>query len=257
MKPLSVLTLSLFSTFYLLQAEESKIAMHGTEKVQNTKIYYGKILEIKVAMGYKYLKVDENGTELWIAIANAPVALGEKIGYDKNTMMQDFKSKSLQQTFKTIYFASDVYLAKKASKPTSMKEMLGLTTKKKDPHSAIRKNIPNEAKNQPPTKPFVEKESYTIEEIYMWRKNLKDQTIRIKATVFKVSHAIMKRDWIHLGDGSGEEKALTNDLVFTTPSSTLKTGDKVIAKGTVKVNKDFGYGYFYKVIIENASFEVL
>jgi hypothetical protein len=66
----------------------------------------------------------------------------------------------------------------------------------------------------------------------------------------------MKRDWVHLGDGSGNEKKLTDDLVFTAPSTTLKAGDKVKATGKVIVDKDFGYGYFYKVIIENTTFEV-
>ncbi len=52
------------------------------------------------------------------------------------------------------------------------------------------------------------------------------------------------------------EKELTDDLVFTAASTSIKGGDKVIAKGKVVVNKDFGYGYFYKVLIEDATFEV-
>lgn len=220
--------------------KEVKMPSHMTTKTSG--IFYGKVLEIKDAMGYKYLKVNEDGKELWVAIANAPVAVGDKIGYDKNTIMHDFESKTLNQKFKEIIFASDVYLPQKVQKPQSMKEMLGLST-----------TAPKEEK---PAKPFVKKETYTIEEVHMWRKSLEGQTITLDATVYKVSHQIMKLDWTHLGDGTGDEKKLTDDLVFTSASTTIKSGDKVTATGKVIVNKDFGFGYFYKVLIQDATFKV-
>lgn len=244
MKLLSLTLLALLTTF--THAVEPGHEGHAHEKsAHNEKsqtpqgIYYGKILEIKGAMGYKYLKVDENGTELWIAIANAPVAVGDRIGYDKRTVMKNFESKTLGQKFKEVIFASDVYLPQKVVKPKSMKEMLDLNSAKKEP-----------------SKPFVKKDAYTIEEVHMWRKSLKGQTISLEATVYKVSHQIMKLDWVHLGDGTGNEKKLTDDLVFTATSSSIKAGDKVIATGKVVVNKDFGFGYFYKVLIQDATFQV-
>lgn len=226
------------------------ITIHATEPQA---IYYGKVLEVQNAMGYKYLKVDENGTQHWVAIANAPVAVGDKIGYDKRTIMHDFESKSLGKTFKEIIFASDVYLPQKVQRPKSMKDMLGLGSQ--DPHKGMGMGMSPE-KEEKPAKPFVKKDTYTVEEVHMWRKSLEGQTISLEGTVFKVSHQIMQRDWVHLGDGTGNEKKLTDDLVFTAVSSTVKAGDKVIATGTVVVNKDFGYGYFYKVLIQNATFEV-
>lgn len=257
MKLLSFTTLALLTTFTLSYAQEGKIDMHGKESVQKAQIFYGKVLEIKKAMGYKYLKVDENGTQLWVAIANAPVSVGDKVGYDKKSLMKDFKSKTLGREFKEIYFASKVYLPQKVGKPKSMKELLGLGTEKKDPHAGMGRELSSEPAEEAPAKPFVQKDAYTVEEIHMWRKDLKDQNITIKGTVFKVAHDIMKRDWVHIGDGSGDEQKLTDDLVFTAPSTTLKSGDKVQASGKVVVDKDFGYGYFYKVIIENATFKVL
>ena len=248
--PLLVLLTSLNFTY----ATDGKIAMHGKEETQKTKIFYGKILEIKSAMGYKYLNIDENGTKLWIAIANAPVAVGEKIGYDKRTVMKDFKSKSLDQEFKEIYFAPDVYLAQKAKESKSMKEMLGLGVKK-DPHAGMGMGKSPKPEDEKPALPFVKKDTYTIEVVHMWRKNLDKQNITLKGRVFKVSKGIMKRDWVHLGDGTGNEKKLTDDLVFTAPHTTVKAGDTVLATGKVAVDKDFGYGYFYPVIIETSTFE--
>ncbi|GIT98653.1 hypothetical protein [Sulfurovum sp. TSL1] len=221
--------------------------------VESQAIYYGKVLEIQGVMGYKYLKVDENGTQHWVAIANAPVAVGDRIGYDKRTIMHDFESKSLGKTFKEIIFASDVYLPQKVQRPTSMKDMLGLGNQ--DPHQGIGIGMSPEEEEKP-AKPFVKKDVYTVEEIHMWRKSLEGEIISLEGNVYKVSHQIMKRDWVHLGDGTGNEKKLTDDLVFTADSTTVKAGDRVIATGRVVVNKDFGYGYFYKVLIQDATFEV-
>jgi len=267
MKYLSLTTLTLLTTLTFSHAQETKIDMHGGKEtkmpsqmmknipIQKAEIFYGKVLEIKSAMGYKYLKIDENGTQLWIAISNAPVEIGDRVGYDKRTMMTNFKSKSFNQEFKEIYFASDVYLPRKTTAPQSMKAMLGLASQN-NPHSGAEKSITPEVKTKTTIKPFVKKDAYTIEEIHIWRAELKDTMITLEATVTKVSHAIMKRDWIHLSDGTGSEIMLNNDLVFTATDTTVKPGDKVIAKGKVIVDKDFGYGYFYKVIIENTTFEV-
>ena len=262
MRHLSLATLALLTTFTLSHAQETKIDMHGGKETkmpsvmaaQKAPIFYGKVLEIKPAMGYKYLKVQEQGKETWVAIANAPVKVGDKIGFDKKTMMKDFKSKSLGQEFKEIYFASDVYLPHKPSGPKSMKDLLGLG--KKDPHAGMGIGMSPQPADEKATKPFVKKETYTVEEVHMWRKNLNGQTIALTGSVYKVSKGIMKRDWVHLGDGTGDEKKLTDDLVFTAPTSTIKSGDKVLAKGTVAIDKDFGYGYFYPVIIEKSTFEV-
>ena len=259
MKLLPLVLIALLTTF--TYAVESGHEGHDHAKGAHNSpqgIYYGKVLEIKGVMGYKYLKVDENGTQHWVAIANAPVAVGDKIGYDKRTIMHNFESKSLGKKFKEIIFASDVYLPQKVEKPKSMKDMLGLSTQNphvKDPHKGMGMGISLEEEEKP-AKPFVKKDVYTIEEVHMWRKHLEDQIISLEGTVFKVSHQIMKLDWAHLGDGTGNEKKLTDDLVFTAASTNIKAGDKVIAKGKVVVNKDFGYGYFYKVLIQDATFEV-
>ena len=251
MKQLPLLTL--LASLNFAYAIDTKIDMHGTEQVQKAQIFYGKVLEIKPAMGYKYLKLDENGTTTWVAIANAPVAIGDKIGFDKKTVMKNFKSKALGQDFKEIYFASDVYLPQKVTAPKSMKQMLGLGTKK-DPHASMGRGMSPEIEEKKPVKPFEKKEMYTIEELHMWRKDLDKQTISIKGTVFKVSKDIMTRDWVHIGDGTGNEKNLTDDLVFTASNTKVKSGDTVQATGKIAVDKDFGYGYFYPVIVENASF---
>ena len=65
----------------------------------------------------------------------------------------------------------------------------------------------------------------------------------------------MKRDWVHLGDGTGNEQQLTDDLVFTTDHTDIKAGDTVRATAKIVIDKDFGYGYFYRVMGVDAVFQ--
>lgn len=201
----------------------------------------GKVLKVLDVMGYNYLKVDQNNTTQWVAIAKAPVKVGDIVGYDTKTIMKDFKSKQLDRVFEEIVFANSVYLQTKGHKFSTLKSSLEISEK-----------VPQESKNN--RKPFVEKEFYTVEDVHLYRKELNGKTIKVKAKVYKVSHSIMKRDWVHLGDGTGNEQALTDDFVVTTQKSTLQTGQEVVATATIVIDKNFGYGYFYEVLGEDGSF---
>ncbi len=121
----------------------------------------------------------------------------------------------------------------------SMKEMLASSNKKKT------------------TKPFSKKDTYTVEEVFMWRKDLKDQTITLEGTVLKISRGIMNLDWVHLQDGSGDKIKRTHKLLLTASNAECTIGDRVKATGKVTIDKDLGHGYFYKVLLEDTTFKVL
>jgi hypothetical protein len=94
--------------------------------------------------------------------------------------------------------------------------------------------------------------AYTVEEIYRNGSKLENETIVVKGKVVKVSAGVMNKNWIHLQDGSGDAKNGSNDLVVTS-NDLPAVGDVVTASGTLYNNKDFGSGYKYLVIIENAG----
>ena len=227
-----LLVLALVASFSIAESSMDK----------KSEISYAKVLEVIDVMGYDYLRVDENGSERWVAIAKAPVKVGDMVGYDTRTIMKDFQSKQLNREFKEIIFANEVYLAQKAEQFVSLKD-------------AVMKK-PVVEKVELLDMDFVEKPFYTVEELHRIRKHLEGKQVSLKATVYKVSHDIMKRDWVHLGDGSGNEEALTDDIVFTTSHTALKAGDQVVAHGKIVTDKDFGFGYFYPVLGEEASFEL-
>ncbi len=71
----------------------------------------------------------------------------------------------------------------------------------------------------------------------------------------KFTPRIMGKNWLHLQDGSGDTAAGTHDLTVTT-NVTAKVGDTVLISGAVTLDKDFGEGYKYDVIIEDAKVTV-
>ena len=93
----------------------------------------------------------------------------------------------------------------------------------------------------------------TVQEIITGAKGLNGKKVTVRGRVTKVLPEIMGKNWVHLGDGSGADGKA--DLTITTKSM-VKVGDLVLATGTIAANKDFGSGYKYDVIMEDASFKV-
>jgi len=95
-------------------------------------------------------------------------------------------------------------------------------------------------------------DAYTVSETYEKAEKLDKKTVVVRGKVVKVSMGIMGKNWVHLRDGSGDQGKGTNNLVATTKDAP-KVGDVVTAKGTLYKDKDFGSGYKYRVIVEEAT----
>lgn len=94
--------------------------------------------------------------------------------------------------------------------------------------------------------------SFKVADLFAKREELSGKIVEVKGNVVKVSENIMGRSWVHIQDGSGAEG--TNDIIFTTTGAFPQVGSIATAKGKVAAAKDFGYGYFYPVIVEGAVF---
>ncbi len=77
------------------------------------------------------------------------------------------------------------------------------------------------------------------------------QTVTIRGVVVKFNVGVMGKNWIHLQDGSGDAAQGTSDITVTTLDGAAK-GETIVIKGIVRTNKDFGAGYAYPVIVEEA-----
>jgi len=96
--------------------------------------------------------------------------------------------------------------------------------------------------------------SNTVAEISTKGAELKDKPVLIRGQVVKYTPNVLGKNWIHLQDGSGKAADKSNDILVTTTEQ-AKVGDVLTVKGVVRTNKDFGAGYAYKVLIEEASLQ--
>lgn len=92
----------------------------------------------------------------------------------------------------------------------------------------------------------------SIENLYKDSAKLKGKKVSITGKVVKVNNNIMKRNFLHIQDGSGDMKTGTNDVTVTS-DQTANIGDTVTVTGTVAVDTDFGFGYKYPLLIEKST----
>jgi len=90
----------------------------------------------------------------------------------------------------------------------------------------------------------------TVEAIHLEKTDLSGKQVQIRGKVVKVNNGIMKRNFLHITDGSGKDG--TNDLTITS-NQTAKIGDEVTITGIVVLDTDFGFGYAYPLLVEQSQ----
>ena len=195
--------------------------------------------EILHTSKYTYLNVSEDGTMTWIAIPKKEVKKGGTYYYRGGLKKTNFKSVEYDRVFETLYLVSDV------SEDPSMSGMAAGGS----PHGNMSADagdapIDQNTKIEPVTG------GITIAELLENRKKYEGKTVRIKGRCVKLNNMIMSRNWIHLQDGSLKDKSV--DLTITT-TEVIALGSMVAVEGVIALNKDFGAGYKYDIIMEEAK----
>ena len=198
----------------------------------------GIVLEVRDAQGYTYLRLKTKDGDTWAAVNRVRVNPGAEVTIEKAILMHDFESKAMQRTFKKIIFGN---LASNNAAGMDMK------TAHKGVASAPQNQVVQVAKASGAN-------ARTVAEIHAKGGALKDKPVLLRAKVVKYNAGIMGKNWLHLRDGTGSEADSSNDILVTT-SQTAKVSDVVTVKGIVRTDKDFGAGYVYKVLIEDATLQ--
>lgn len=201
----------------------------------------GKVVETMNSGGYTYINLESNGKKTWVAVPETPVKVGQEVSCASGTEMGNFTSKTLKRSFDRIIFCN-----------SSLDKQGGdLDAGEKSPGSKGAVVAPAETVK-------VEKaagaNAYTVGDIYKNRTKLDRKKVVVRGKVVKVSGGIMGKNWIHLQDGSGDRKKGTHNLVVTSQELPA-VGDVVTMQGTLYKNKDFGSGYKYDVIVEEAKIQ--
>lgn len=187
---------------------------------------------------YSYIK----SADKWFAVPTTPVQKGQDYYYDKSMEMKDFYSQELNRSFESVHFIEKLSVTPegvgKGINPHAPSS--AVQDHQNDNTTAVKKDINID---QPAG-------AISIAQLFENPEKYKDQFVTIKGEVTKYNPSIMNVNWFHVQDGTDYNGE--NDLTVTT-TSTVVIGNVVTFKGKVTLNKDFGAGYFYKVIVEQAE----
>lgn len=200
----------------------------------------GVVLEVKDVESYTYLRLKTKDGETWAAVGKAPVKKGAEVTVENPMVMTNFKSRSLNKTFPTILFGTLAGKAGSAGGPGQDMSMAHAGLAKKADVGDVRVAKASGANAR------------TVMEINTKAAELKDKPVLVRGKVVKYNAGIMGKNWVHLRDGTGSDSAASNDILVTTMDQ-AKVGDVVTAQGIVHTGKDFGAGYSYKVVVEDAK----
>jgi len=207
----------------------------------------GKVLEVLNTAGYTYVRVaSEGAAEVWAATTEMAVAVGDDVVFSTAMPMPDFESKTLGRKFDLVYFSDAIEIARP------------------DIESLLRPGLP------PPPVPAIHgspKSSragvslegiekapggLSVAEIVEQADSLSGKEVAVRGRVVKFTGGVLGKNWLHLRDGSGTDGGA--DVTVTTEGMAA-VGDLVIARGRVATHQDFGSGYSYDVMIQDALLE--
>lgn len=209
----------------------------------------GKVLERLDAPPYSYLKVQTAQGESWAAVPKTDIAVGADVTVSGAMPMSGFESKTLNRKFDVVYFGTLGGEAQMAGMPPAPgagpPNPAGMAAQ----HAAAAAGPADVGDVKVARASGAD--ARTVAEIFAQRTTLKEKPVTVRGKVVKFNEGIMSRNWVHLRDGSGTANK-DNDITVTT-SDKAAVGDVVVVKGIVRVDKDFGAGYAYPVIVEDAK----
>lgn len=193
------------------------------------------VTEVIQTSNYTYLQVEENSKKIWLAVVRTDAKPGDSVYFTKAYEMKDFVSKELKRTFPSIFFVEDpsnklIVTQKPVQQPLTPKKV------------AIKRW--SELSVETP------KGGITIADLYKNPGNYAGKTVIIRGVAVRYNSQIMNKNWVHIQDGTDYSEKF--DLTITTMDS-LIVGQTATFKGIVALNKDFGSGYAYDVILEEAK----
>ena len=274
--------LALLLTALMLAAAEEKPSPPPTEAATAAVVLdgialQGNVIETMNSSGYTYVLLDAAQGKIWVALPETEIKVGQAVTCAPGMTMKNFVSKTLNRTFATIVFspgldqggasvtqpvpaapakgkdgagfgeALQAEKPGKAAPPATAADSTALGTSTGSTGAIVPSTEINVHKAPGPN-------SYSVGECFEQAKDLNSKTIKVRGKVMKISRMIMGKNWLHIQDGTGNPLKNQHDLVVTTQDD---PGENVIVtvEGALSANRDFGAGYKYEVIVEDAKVE--
>ena len=190
------------------------------------------VVEVLQAERYTYLKVKEKLNTFWIATKKLEAKVGESYLYQGGLMKTNFESVEHKRTFDKIYLVSEIINAN--AHPGGSME-----TEHTHTHDVAIAATPNI------------KGALKLSVLMANKSKYKGQKILVAGTCVKANYGIMNKNWYHIQDGSKADGKVCDFTI--TSDDNIPLGAPVAFEGVLRLNKDFGAGYVYELIMENGK----
>ena len=192
------------------------------------------VVEILQAERYTYLKVKEKLSTFWIATKKLDAKVGETYLYQGGLLKTNFESIEHKRVFDKIYLVSEIINAN-AHPGGNLAE----------DHTHNHEVTPS-ASAVPDIKGAIK-----LSELIGNKNKYKGQKILVAGTCVKANYGIMNKNWYHIQDGTKINGKLCDFTI--TSNDNIPLGSPVAFSGILRLNKDFGAGYVYELIMEDGA----
>ena len=204
----------------------------------------GRVLETMNSAGYTYVLIGTEEVQRWLAARETAVKVGDVVQAYEGMPMAQFESKTLNRTFDVIYFVDALH---NLSAPVQPEASASTALPAGHPGTDVGSEAPAATVEVAELEP-----GQNIAYVYGNKDALADQQISLRGKVVKYNEGILGWNFIHIQDGSGDAADGSNDLTVTSKATTA-VGETVILTGNIILDKDFGAGYQFPILMEDAT----
>ncbi len=225
------------------------VVMACTNSATTSEFTTVKVREVEQVGGYTYLLVKGKGPEYWVAVSSMEAAPGETYYYQGGLLMENFHSDDLDRDFESVLFLDAIYPGTPPSSEMAASQEMDFN-QPLPPHGQGDTPGSRTAEQRANVRIESAEGSVSIAELYASPDAYAGKLVRVTGQVTKFNPMIMDRNWIHLQDGTDHQGKF--DLTATS-LETVEPGSTITLEGVLAVNRDFGYGYSYELLLENAT----
>ncbi|MCK3685791.1 hypothetical protein [Maribellus sp. YY47] len=236
MHKLRLIAFIVLATFVASSCVQNKNPQQAQSVAQANQNVF-EVTEVVQGSTYTYLNVKENMADRWVAVSHQEAKPGDVFYYDEALQMTNFHSKEIDRTFDVIYFVNQI-----SKTPLSQQQPMAAEMPAGHSGKVAAKSAEVELEKA--------EGELTVSEVFAKRAEFSNQEFEIRGVVVKVNEQVMGKNWVHIQDGTSSEGKF--DLTITTQAE-VEVGDEVTFKGKLTLEKDFGAGYFYDVIMEDGT----
>ncbi len=200
------------------------------------RVLEGQVMEFMDASRYTYVKLQQDDNEIWIALPQTNLEKGETIYYVSGIEMHSFESEELDKVFDTLYLVGAFGKTPNFVNESQSRPEIDMHGGKSEPLSE---------------RIAAPKGGTSLADLFENPDKFNEKIVLVKGKCVKVNRNIMGKNWVHLQDGELDGEGQPLDLTITTQEE-IPLGAIVSLEGIIKVDRDFGSGYKYDLIMEDA-----